>query len=140
MLSCPQDTMSTTLAPSALLPSQTPRAGRSFLQGHVSRAVLYSKCSQPLLSRNARRQRHAGGCAPRAGLLDFLTGGGAPKSSAEKDELVEELYDAVKDSDGGLRATPDERERIEELVSGLPMCSPYQRCAVPFLIARCQHR
>ena len=122
--------MITTPASTALLPTQAHLAGRSFLHGRVSRAVLISRRSQPLLSRNARRSRRAGARAPRAGLLDLFTGGGAPRGSAQKDELVEQLYDAVKDTDAGLRASPEERERIEELVSSTMTSPPLCACHV----------
>ena len=106
----------TALALSAMLLSHTPLPARSFVHGQPSRALPFSRAANQQPSRSARRRHRAAKRAPRAGLLDIFTGGGAPKSSPQKDDLVEQLYDAVKDTDGGLRASPEEREQIEELV------------------------
>lgn len=57
--------------------------------------------------------------APRAGLFDIFTRGSAPKSSPQKDELVQELYEAVEGTQAGLKADSAKRERISELVSAL---------------------
>ncbi len=107
-----------------MLLAQAPLPARSFLHGQpTNRAVPFRQASRQHLSRSARRRQTAARRAPRAGLLDFFTGGGGggSQSSPKKDELVEELYDAVKGTDAGLKASPEERERIEDLVSAASM-------------------
>lgn len=72
--------------------------------------------------------------APSAGFLDFFTGGSAPKSSPQKEQLVQQLYEAVEGTQAGLKATAEKRERIAELVRGNAL--PSLSCALcPVLCA-----
>ncbi len=126
------------MAASAMLLAQAPLPARSFFHGQpTNRAVPFRQASVQHLSRSARRRQTAARRAPRAGLLDFFTGGGGgggSQSSPKKDELVEELYDAVKGTDAGLKASPEERERIQDLVSAAS-----NPCALYAMILAC-HR
>lgn len=88
---------------------------------HPSRTLCRPafRSSSKLAPRPSHPHRRAP-IAPRAGLLDFFTGGTAPKSSPQKDELVQELYEAVEGTEAGLKANAATRERIAELVRDLP--------------------
>ena len=53
--------------------------------------------------------------AVRAGLLDFLSPA-AGKASGQAEELVDELLELARGTNGGARASNDTREQLEELV------------------------
>ena len=50
----------------------------------------------------------------RAGLFDFLSGGGGTPSKRTQ-QLVDELYAKAENTKGGARASPAKREEIQEL-------------------------
>jgi hypothetical protein len=52
----------------------------------------------------------------RAGLFDFLPGGGGGRASPRAKQLVDELIAKASPTAGGARASSSVREEIQELV------------------------
>ena len=52
----------------------------------------------------------------RSGLLDFLSPQTGSKTGARADELVSELLDLARSTNGGAKARVETREQLEELV------------------------
>ena len=105
-------------AQGALCHPLLPSTGYSPCQAFKStpfRARAFFNSGSRLLSRsNYKQQRKArSDSIVRNGLFDFLTPGGP---SGASDELVSEILEAARSTNGGSKASTQTKEQIEELV------------------------
>ncbi len=108
---------------SPLLPwTDTP--SRNVLRNNARLPIAFFGSRRPFRSckvHSLYRSRSA--CIVRNGLFDFLAPG---QSSGASKQLVSEIFEAARGTNGGSRATSETREEIEELVR--TVCSAHYAC------------
>jgi hypothetical protein len=90
--------------------------GVAFIQQASFRSPLPFRNSSAKKRTHSSHLRHAKRTATYAGLLDFLSPP-AGKSSPQAEELVDQLLELARGTNGGSRASVDTREQLEGLVN-----------------------